>query len=479
MANSFYWYDLETSGLSPKWDRIVQFAGCRTDAELNLLDDEYITYVSLPDDVLPNPNATLVTGITPSILESYGIREIDALRNISNSMSEPGTCVVGYNNLRFDDEFIRYSFYRNFLDPYSREWKNGNSRWDLLDLVRATGALRREGINWPQDEDGLPVYKLEELTKHNGIEHGSAHDALSDVRATIGMAKLIYQNHPKIFEYYFALRDKKQVRKILEPYGIKTCLHISGIYPRARFGVAPVVSLARHPTNNNAVIVADLAEDIDSLISMTSEEIKSRLYSKDFEDRLPLREIRINRCPFVVGFDVLTSENIKRLKIDMRIVEDRAKKLRQPGVGQKIASAFEQPDRDPNTDVDTALYEGFLQDEDRARCSSFHQALEKGDYPMLDFKDKRLTVLLERLKMRSFAEFASDQEKQDWSDWVRQKLLAEGDHLNLKKFRVEIEELRKQSMLPEQKHRLLDELLDHAQKLSVKYELGDLDIVRN
>ena len=202
MANSFYWYDLETSGLSPKWDRIVQFAGCRTDAELNLLDDEYITYVSLPDDVLPNPNATLVTGITPSILESQGIREIDALRVISKSMSEPGTCVVGYNNLRFDDEFIRYSFYRNFLDPYSREWKNGNSRWDLLDLVRATGALRRDGINWPQDEDGLPVYKLEELTKHNQIEHGSAHDALSDVRATIGMEKLIYQNHPKIFEFH-------------------------------------------------------------------------------------------------------------------------------------------------------------------------------------------------------------------------------------------------------------------------------------
>ena len=378
MANSFYWYDLETSGLSPKWDRIVQFAGCRTDAELNLLDDEYITYVSLPDDVLPSPNATLVTGITPSILESQGIREIDALRVISKSMSEPGTCVVGYNILRFDDEFIRYSFYRNFLDPYSREWKNGNSRWDLLDLVRATGALRRDGINWPQDEEGLPVYKLEELTKHNQIEHGSAHDALSDVRATIGMAKLIYQNHPKIFEYYFALRDKKQVRQVLEPYGIKTCLHISGIYPRARFGVAPVISLARHPTNDNAVIVADLAEDIDSLVSMTSEEIKSRLYSKDFEDRLPLREIRINRCPFVVGFDVLTPENIDRLEIDMKIVEDRAKKLRQPGVGQKIASAFEHPNREANTDVDAALYEGFLQDEDRSRCLSFHQALERG-----------------------------------------------------------------------------------------------------
>ena len=477
MANSFYWYDLETSGLNPKWDRIVQFAGCRTDAELNLLDDEYITYVSLPDDVLPNPNATLVTGITPSILESHGIREIDALRNISDSMSEPGTCVVGYNNLRFDDEFIRYSFYRNFLDPYSREWKNGNSRWDLLDLVRATGALRRDGINWPQDEDGLPVYKLEELTKHNGIEHGSAHDALSDVRATIGMAKLIYQNHPKIFEYYFTLRDKKQVRKVLEPYGIRTCLHISGIYPRPRFGVAPVISLARHPTNNNAVIVADLAEDIDSLISMTSEEIKSRLYSKDFDARLPLREIRINRCPFVVGFDVLTPENIDRLEIDMKIIEDRAQKLRQPGVGQKIARAFEHPNRDVNTDVDAALYEGFSQDEDRSRCLSFHKALEKGEYPILDFRDRRLTVLQERLKMRSFPEFATDQEKKDWSEWVGQKLLAEGDHLNLRKFQCEIEQLRKESLLPEQKHRLLDELLDHAQQLTLKYKLGDTEIV--
>jgi Exonuclease I len=196
-------------------------------------------------------------------------------------MSEPGTCAAGYNNLRADEEFTRYSFYRNFLDPYSREGKNGNSRWDLLDLVRATGALRRDGINWPQEEEGLPVYKWEELTKHNGIEHGSAHDALSEVRATIGIAKLNYQNHPKNTEYYPAWRDKKQGRKTLEPDGIKTCLHISGINPRARSGVAPVISLARHPTNNNAVIVAELAEEMDSLITMTPEEIKSRQYSKE------------------------------------------------------------------------------------------------------------------------------------------------------------------------------------------------------
>ena len=473
MADSFYWYDLETSGLSPKWDRIVQFAGCRTDDQLNLVDDEFITYVDLPDDVLPNPNATLVTGITPSILKAQGIREVDALDKVMESMSLPGTCVVGYNNLRFDDEFMRYSFYRNFYDPYSREWKNGNSRWDLLDLVRATGALRREGINWPQDDEGLPVYKLEELTKSNGIEHGSAHDAMSDVRATIGLAKLIRDCNPRIFEYYFGLRDKKQVRKVLEPYGIKTCLHISGIYPRSRFGVAPVLSLARHPTNSNSIIVIDLASDVESIVAMTTDEIKARLYSANLEERLPIREIRINRCPFVVGFDVLTGENIERLNIDIKLIEDRAKMLRQPGIAQKVASAFDQSGGITNSDPDAALYDGFLQDEDRSRCLSFHEQRRNGVYPQLDFKDKRLPVLSDRLKMRSFSEYASDDEKNEWTDWVRQKLLSDGEYLNLHKFDSEIEQLRKEGMLTEQKHRLLDELLDYGNSIRAKYEIED------
>ena len=476
MASSFYWYDLETSGLSPKWDRIVQFAGCRTDEQLNPLGDEYITYIELPDDVLPNPNATLVTGITPSTLKNQGIREIEALDVVAKAMTEPGTCVVGYNSLRFDDEFIRYAFYRNLLDPYSREWKNGNSRWDVLDLVRATGALRREGINWPKDDDGLPVYKLEELTKANDIEHGNAHDAMSDVRATLGLAKLIYDNHPKIFSYYFGLRNKKQVRAVLEPYGIQTCIHISGIYPRSRYGVAPVISLSRHPSNTNSIIVADLGCDIEPLISLSAEEIKLRLGLPNGTDQLPIREIRINRCPFVVGFDVLTPENIDRLNIDLKLVEERAKRLRQPGVAKKIASAFDRYVGSPNKDPDTGLYDGFLQDEDRSRCDYFHQQRRLGEFPDLDFKDQRLPTLSNRIKVRSFPEKATELEREQWVEWVRQKLLADGEHLSLSKFIQEIKQLRKESMLTEQKHRLLDELLEYANQICLQYRI-DSDLL--
>ena len=133
--------------------------------------------------------------------------------------------------------------------------------------------MRRDGIDWPMDEDGLPVYKLEELTKANGVEHGHAHDAMSDVHATVGMARLIKQHQPRLFEYYFNLRQKKKVRAMLEPYGAQLCVHVSGIYPRIRSGVAPIISIGRHPTNSNSILVVDLAEDIEPLLTMTPEEI--------------------------------------------------------------------------------------------------------------------------------------------------------------------------------------------------------------
>ena len=105
--------------------------------------------------------------------------ETQALLEINRIFSTPGTCVVGYNSLRFDDEFMRYGLYRNLIDPYAREWQNNNSRWDIIDLVRATGALRRDGIKWPTTDEGHPVYNLEKMTAANDLEHGSAHDALS------------------------------------------------------------------------------------------------------------------------------------------------------------------------------------------------------------------------------------------------------------------------------------------------------------
>ena len=441
MARSFYWYDLETSGTDPKWDRIVQVAGLRTDEDLNVIGDELCTYVRLGEDILPNPDACLVTGIMPATLQREGIPEVQAWEEIMRRFMVPETCVVGYNSLRFDDEFVRYGLYRHLFDPYAREWQNGCSRWDILDLVRAAGGLRRDGIHWPQNEDGLPVYKLEELTKANGIGHSNAHDALADVHATIAMARLIKQQQPKLFDYYFALRNKRAVREVLEPYGAQLLVHVSGMNPRERFGVAPVVSLTRHPTNTNSVIVVDLAQDITSLLEQSEDEIRSQLFAPGQHVRPPLKEVKINRCPFIAPIDVLNDENRQRLQLDMRDIKERARRLKQPGLMQKIRRVYTQPRQQLADDVDAALYQGFLQDEDRSRCQHFHERRRQDEWPTMDFSDPRLMPLAQRMKARSHPDLLDSEEQVLWQDFVAGKLHGVGDWLNLQRFYARLDEL--------------------------------------
>lgn len=424
MTQTFYWYDLETSGTDPRWDRIVQFAGFRTDLDLNSIGDEYSTYVRLPDDVLPDPQATLITGITPERTQREGTSEFEALDRIHALFARPGTCVAGFNSLRFDDEFIRFGLYRMLMDPYQREWRNDNSRWDIIDLVRATGALRRDGINWPTNEEGLPSYRLEEMTRANDLDHGQAHDALSDVRATVALARLVKSAQPRLFEYYLGHRYKKQIKALLEPFGARLCLHVSGMYPRERYCSAPVISICRHPTNSNSIVVADLSQNVEPLLELTPEDIRARLFAPGGTDRPPLKEIRINRCPFVAGLEVLTDENWSRIGFDRRAIEERHRRLRRPGIAQKIMRVYADRGMGDAVDPDAALYDAFLQDADRSRCETFHRTVKEGGWVDLDYADQRLHVLSKRLKARSFPERMSPEESAEWRRFVRDKLTA-------------------------------------------------------
>lgn len=442
MGKTFYWYDLETSGTDPRWDRIVQFAGLRTDETLEEVGEVYCTYVQLPDDVLPNPDATLVTGITPQLSCAQGVTEWQALAEINRRFSVPGTCAAGYNSLRFDDEFIRHGFYRALLDPYAREWQNGNSRWDLIDLVRATGALRRDGIRWPVDEDGLPVYKLERMARENDLEHDQAHDALSDVRVTLALARLIREQQPKLFDYYLQLRDKRQVRSLLEPFGARLCVHVSGMYPRQQFAAAPVISLCRHPQNSNSIVVVDLSRDVEPLIDWPEERIREALFTPDNAERPPLKEIRINRCPFVAGIEVLTDENWSRLGFDRKLIKERQRRLNRPGIAQKLMRVYSRPRPERAVDVEAALYSGFLDEADRSRCRSFHDELACGRWLDLDYRDRRLGALAGRLKARSFPGLMTPDEQSEWQHFVSEKLTAEeAPWLTLGRFEARLDEL--------------------------------------
>ena len=433
MADSFLFYDLETFGQDPRRTRIAQFAGIRTDADLNILDAPVSFYVKPADDLLPSPIATLITGITPQHALSAGVSEAEAFARINDLMAQPGTCSLGYNTLRFDDEFVRHGLFRNFYDPYEREWRNGNSRWDLLDMMRLLHALRPDGIVWPQREDGATSFKLEHLAIANNVRQGDAHEALSDVYATIGLAKLFKQAQPRLWDYALKLRDKRFVGSLLDVDAMQPVLHISMRYPAQRMCAAPVLPLARHPFINNRIIALDLEGDIEPLLDLPPETIAARLYTRaadlaEGEQRVPLKEVHLNKVPALVAWNHLRPADHARLGIDPAAIEAKAERLRQigPALAEKVRQVYSGERTLAPSDVDASLYDGFLADGDKSLMSRIRTSppAELASFAER-LRDPRMPELLFRYRARNYPDTLDTTERSRWNDYRRQRLLGD------------------------------------------------------
>lgn len=428
---SFYWFDYETFGLSAAWDKPAQFAGQRTNLNLEPIGDPIIIYCKPPSDYLPNPHACRVTGMQPDEIDKLGMLEPEFIAQVVGELGRPNTCSIGYNNIRFDDEFTRHTLFRNFHDAYEYEWKDGNSRWDLLDIVRLARALRPDGINWPVSEEGKPTNRLELLSLANNIEHANAHDALSDVEATIGMAQLLKQKQPRLFDYAFNNRDKKSVASMLNYQQRIPCIHVSGMIP-AEFGhTSIVVPIARHPVNQNGVIVLDLRTDPRALLDLSAEQIASQVFSTTEalgeKPRLHLRTIQINKCPVLVPLKTMRPEDATRLNIDLDLQIKRAEQL-----GKQCTDEFTELIRQAMTrsfdevtdDVDGSLYSGtFFSQGDKQRFKEVRQsAPSKLEQFTGLFDDKRADQLLLRYRARNYPQTLSNAEQEDWKSYVTEKL---------------------------------------------------------
>ncbi|HEN8800869.1 exodeoxyribonuclease I [Pseudomonas sp. CM25] len=427
MTSSIFWHDYETTGINPRCDRPLQVAGVRTDFDLNEIDDPISLYCRPSDDILPHPAACLVTGITPQQLAEHGLCEAEFMTRVHAQLAQPGTCGAGYNTLRFDDEVTRYSLYRNFFDPYAREWQGGNSRWDLIDIVRTAYALRPDGIHWPQ-QDGRTSLRLELLSKANGIDHGHAHEALSDVRATIALARLIRQQQPKLYDWLFQLRSKHKVMeqvRLLQPL-----VHISGRFSAARSYLGVVLPLAWHPRNRNALIVCDLHQETLPLLTESAEVLRQRLYTRheelaEGELPVPLKLVQINRCPVLAPLSVLRPADQQRLGLDLTLLQLRGEQLanQQAQWQDKLEHIFGPEDFAPSEDPEQQLYAGFLGDRDRRLCEQV-RALEpaqlgRGQWM---FDDPRLPELLFRYRARNFPDTLTGEEQQRWFGFCQQRL---------------------------------------------------------
>ncbi len=473
---SLLFHDYETFGTSPQKDLPCQFAAIRTDLDLNVIGKPINIMCQIANDYLPHPQACLVTGITPQQTLRDGMIEAEFARKIHTYMSQPNTCVVGYNSIRFDDEVSRYLFYRNFYDPYAREWQNGNSRWDIIDLVRACYALRPEGINWPKREDGAPSFKLEELTAANDLDHGQAHDALSDVYATIGLAKLIKNKQPKLFDWFYALRQKHAVLKQINLNEPKVLVHVSSRIPAAQGGCTWVLPIGMHPNQPNSVIVVDLTKSLAPLIDNDASAIRDLLYTSTADlangERPGLKLLHINRSPFIAPANSLTDDNALRLGIDKEKCTHNFKILATNlALREKIIDVYqhEHSRDDELVDEDHALYSGgFLNNEEKNWCRRVHETeAEQLGFLQHEIQNPKLITQLFRYRARNFPHTLSDAEVQRWQAHRRDRLTDPQSpaSLTLEPFLYEIEQLANLHRDNPQRTAILRALYQYAENL--------------
>ncbi len=479
MPHTFLWHDYETFGANVRRDRPAQFAAVRTDAELNEIGEPLMLYCRPAPDFLPSPEACLVTGITPQMCLERGLPEREFAARIEEAFSQPGTIGVGYNSIRFDDEITRFMFWRNLIDPYAREWQNECGRWDLLDVVRLTYALRPEGIEWPTHDDGKPSFRLGDLARANGLMHEAAHDALSDVRATVALARLIRDKQPKLFDFALGLHKKDRVAQELglpvTRENARPFLHVSGMFEAARGCLAVMWPIASHPTNKNELLAWDLAHDPSELATLDVPTLRQRLFTKTSElpegvQRLPLKGVHLNKSPMVVArLNTLTDEGAERWQIDRALAQRHADIARAlPDMSAIWAEVYKRPS-EAAVDVDEDLYGGFIGQADRRRLNHLRTlGGEELARARTGFDDARLEELLFRYRARNFAESLAPDEVERWDAHRAARLLeGEGGALDVDAYFAQIDALGQsaQERADERAEAVLGALYDYAEAI--------------
>jgi len=452
---TFYWYDYETFGLSPKVQRIAQFAGIRTDENLNILD-EHMFYCQPTHDCLPAPEACAVTGITPQLCEKNGLIEHEFIKKINKEFTTPETCIVGYNSIEFDDEYTRHTLFRNFLDPYAWHWQNGNSRWDILNVVRFCYAHKEEGsLKWVKNDKNRFGFKLDQLAPANNIEHTDAHDAMADVRATIGIAAIIKKSQPKLFDYALSLKDKKEVSKQVQILHPMLVTDSPWLFKSAFTRL--VTAICYHPEYKDRAIIFNLNQDPEVLLELEVDELKKLTFSKKVDlpkgiNKLELKELVFNKSPMFVCSPNKDSfkfspHHLEKFQINLDkclknllYIQNNIKKIKE-----KVQSIYKtEGERAPSNDVDQSLYDNFISNKDRKICDEIqHLSVEQISSFKPNFEDRKLSKLFLNFKARNYPETLTEDEQEDWFEIVQSRIQSgENGYLSFENFEKSLNRLK-------------------------------------
>ncbi len=412
MRDTFLFYDLETFGLNTRYDRIAQVAAVRTDMDLNIIDSPILMYSRLSPDYLPSPGSCLVTHITPQEVNEKGLREAEVIKRLRDEMMRNNTITLGYNTIQFDDECIRSALYRNLYDPYEREYLNECSRWDIINLVRATRDLRPEGLVFNTlNEAGFTSFRLTDLTEENNIKQEGAHDALVDVYATINLAKLIKEKQPKLFMWALTHRKRESLKEIIDINKRKPFLSTSAAFASEKGNTRPLLPLFY--TSKNDLYCFDLTYPLPSAVTLDNYT-ESGIY-----------HLSTNKCPFVAPLSTLSKEAEERLGFTKAEVMEKARLVRESGIFK--AEDFKKsypPSSDEDPDI--SIYGSFLSRDDKSRLEKIQslspkEKLIKGE--KIPFDNPKYHKLVWRHVARNWPEVLSDKEKEQWRNWCSGRLL--------------------------------------------------------
>lgn len=416
IESSFIFYDYETFGIDTALDKPAQFACIKTDINLNIISDPQYFYCFPSDDYMPNPDSVLITGITPQYTQKHGTNECNFSKRIYDIFTKYNTCIIGYNNIHFDDEITRNIFYRNFFDPYEWSWKNGNSRWDLINVLRACYALRPNGIKWPKNKFGHTSFKLSDLTKINNIDHINAHDALSDVYATIEMAKIVKKKQPKLFDFYFLNRKTRQVAKMIDLKKFKPIIYVSNIFGINRYNMSFILPIAHHKNNKNILISIDLYKNVEELI-LFCKKISFDNFSIKKLFNLGVVLLHLNRCPILAPIQIIRKQDYSRLNCNIDSYESKICIIKKNKNFVKNIQDLLLKENvfDNSSNVDQQMYNSFFGINDRNSIKKI-----RNTHPIflknlnINFYDARLKMLFFRYRARNFFNILNNSEKKIW-----------------------------------------------------------------
>lgn len=405
IKQTYLFYDIETTGLNKCFDQVLQFAAIRTDHQLNELS-RYEIQIKLNPDVIVSP-AALITHRIGIAEFSKGLSEYEAIQKIHALFNTPNTITVGYNSLGFDDEFLRFSFYRNLLSPYTHQYANNCGRIDIYPITLLYYLFKPNHLKWPNNNGSVNL-KLENLNAMNQFFQGQAHNAMVDVEVTLALARKLFEDQTMwhyVIDYFQKKNDESRIANQTIGFLVNGKIGAESRY------IAPVLYLGQHLHYKNQLLYLRL--DDPNLIKTKQDKLKesTRIFKK-----------RLGEPPIFLPdkdryWQLISDERKKMVEQNKQWLGNNSELLKSITQYYQHEKYPEVPERD----ADAALYAiGFPTPAEEKCFQQFHAAktVEKEALAMRISHSVRREQAI-RILGRHFPEYLSNDNKNDFDAYLQ------------------------------------------------------------